>query len=206
MHLTLNHFRLAATAVAATTLAACGGTTNIQDEAGAETVLDLSNYETVVVGGFSDQSTENRKFKDNEAGQEKRREYQSQVKAGSDLFATYLGEAIETTGAFTQVRRGDSAGPNELFLDGDITRFARGNAVAKFLVGMGAGSTYFDAIVRVHDGANDEAMGQIVVDKNSWALGGAISAAQNIESFMRGGAEKTAGQLYRAKTGMEYEK
>lgn len=186
-------------------LTACGGTTNIQDSAGAETVLDLSGYDSVVVGNFGDKATENRKFKDSDSGREKKREFVAQVKSGSDLFATYLVEAIETSGAFSQVRRGDTAQPNELLLDGDITRYARGNAAAKFLIGLGAGSTYFDAIVRVSEGGGDAPIGQIIVDKNSWALGGAISAAQNIESFMRGGAKKTADQLYQAKTGKEPE-
>ncbi len=184
-------------------LTACGGTSNLQSPTGVETALDLSQYQTVVVGEFADRATQTKKFKANEKGQEKKAEYVGQVRTASGTFSEYLVEAIKSSGAFTEVRRGDSADEGELFLTGDITRFARGNAAAKFLIGLGAGSTYFDAVVRLHDGANDGALGQIVVDKNSWALGGVISATQNVESFMRGGAKKTADQLYTAKTGLE---
>ena len=38
-------------------------------------------------------------------------------------------------------------------------------------------------------------LGQIDVDKNSWALGGAIAASQTVDQFMREAAEKIASEL-----------
>ena len=38
---------------------------------------------------------------------------------------------------------------------------------------IAAGSTYFDAVVRFHNSESDELLGELVVDKNSWVLGGA---------------------------------
>ena len=37
-------------------------------------------------------------------------------------------------------------------------------------------------------------LGQIVTDKNSWALGGGLAATQTPEGFMRGAAKKIAAE------------
>lgn len=121
------------------------------------------------------------KFKSNQKAEDKKTAYQADVQAAGVTFAGYL-----------------QAEPVKLNVFEDVSR---GSAVAKFPIGMGAGSTYFDATVQIRDGVTGENLGEILVDKNSWVLGAAILAAQNVEGFMRGGAEKVARELYIAKFG-----
>jgi hypothetical protein len=66
---------------------------------------------------------------------------------------------------------------------------------------MGAGSSYFDAILRCKDADSGQQIGEIVVDKNSWALGGGLAAGQTVQGFMEGAAKKAAAQLAEAKNG-----
>jgi hypothetical protein len=53
--------------------------------------------------------------------------------------------------------------------------------------------------VDLSDNATGENLGQVVVDKNSWGLGGAIAASQNVEGFMQGAAERIATELAKSK-------
>lgn len=191
----------------------CGSTSGLTPVADTESkaqevesqTLDLSSYSRAVIGDFSDLATENKKFKNSEKGVAKKAAYVADVQAAGTTFTGYLKAELDKLNVFDNVSVGTEAGVGEgtLLIDGEITRFARGNAAAKFLIGFGAGSTYFDATVTVRDGATGQKLGEIFVDKNSWALGGAISAAQSVEHFMRGGAEKTAKELYAAKHGEE---
>ncbi len=57
---------------------------------------------------------------------------------------------------------------------------------------MGAGSSYFDALVRVNDGGNGQNISTLKADKNSWGLGGSIAAGQTVETFMNAAAKTTA--------------
>lgn len=188
-------------------LGACGTTSSLKSaDAATEQRIDLSSYNAAVIGDFADKATVGKKFKSNEKGMTKKAEYEADVQAASATFGEYLQAELRKLNVFESVGRGDAAAEGALFIEGEITRFERGNAAAKFLIGMGAGSTYFDAIVEIKDGATGEKLGQIIVDKNSWVLGGAISASQNVEGFMRGGAEKAAKELYIARFGKEPEK
>ena len=67
------------------------------------------------------------------------------------------------------------------------------------LVGFGAGSSYFDAIVELRDGGTGEIIGTIDVDKNSWGLGSLMAAGQTVERFMQGAAKKVAAMLEAAR-------
>lgn len=187
-------------------LAACGTTSDLQRADSATQQIDLSGYESAVVANFTDAATENKVFKSDEKGQAKKADYRAEVNAAGATFAEFIKAELDKLGVFAEVERGSEAGEGALLIDGRITRFERGNAAAKFLIGLGAGSTYFDATVRVSDGATGAELGSIVVDKNSWVLGGVISASQNVEGFMQGGAKKTARELYIAKFGKEPEK
>jgi len=73
----------------------------------------------------------------------------------------------------------------------EITRFVEGNAALRFLVGMGAGSSYFDAT----DGASGSSIATLSADKNSWGLGGSLAAGQTVYTFMDEAAKKTAKEV-----------
>ncbi len=67
------------------------------------------------------------------------------------------------------------------------------------MVGLGAGSAYFDAVVEMYDSETNQKLGEIIVDKNSWALGGFLAAGQSVESFMNGAAKKVAEEMQKSK-------
>ena len=80
---------------------------------------------------------------------------------------------------------------NTLVITGNITKFEEGNSTLRLFVGMGAGSAFFESNVAFRNGGDGQ-IGTIKVDKNSWALGGGLAAAQNPTMFMNGAAEKIA--------------
>ena len=107
-------------------------------------------------------------------------------------FSDHIASAIREAKPGAQVARSGKAGADTLVIGGEVTRYMEGNAALRLFVGMGAGSSYFDATVRFIDGGDNKELGTLKVDKNSWGLGGGIAASQTVESFMTSGAEKTA--------------
>jgi len=107
-------------------------------------------------------------------------------------FADIVAVAIRQAKPGTSVERSGKPDSNTLVIGGEITRFVEGNAALRFLVGMGAGSSYFDADIRFSDGGTGKPIGMVRADKNSWALGGSLAAGQTVETFMREAAKKTA--------------
>ena len=78
---------------------------------------------------------------------------------------------------------------------GAITQHDEGNAALRLMVGFGAGSVNFNARVEVVDGVTGAKVGDWVVDKNSWALGGALAASQRPEDFMASAADKIGKEI-----------
>lgn len=112
--------------------------------------------------------------------------------SSSKIFADIINHEIKNKGSFSSVARSGKAGADSLVIEGDVTRYVAGDPLLRGLVGMGAGSSYFDADVRFVDGATGKLLGTMKVDKNSWALGGYIAAGQSPEKFMQGAAKKVA--------------
>ncbi|MCP6726053.1 DUF4410 domain-containing protein, partial [Klebsiella pneumoniae] len=65
-------------------------------------------------------------------------------------FPDMIAQEIRATGAFPEVVRGPSTGA-ALVVSGRITRLTEGNSALRFMVGMGAGSSYFDATTELGD-------------------------------------------------------
>ena len=65
----------------------------------------------------------------------------------------------------------------------------------RMLIGLGAGSSYFDANVRFTANESGELLGQMKVDKNSWALGGGMASGQTVDTYMRAAAKKIASEI-----------
>lgn len=176
-------------------LTGCGTVSNLKS-IHEEIPLDLSHYTKVVVVDFTDEVTDKTKEAKRE---EKREEMKKAVRDFSDMIASEL----KKLGIFDEVMREGSMDENTLVVGGKITRHEKGNALARALIGFGAGSSYFEAEVQLQKRGSDEVLAIVKIDKNSWALGGAIAAGQNPEDFMKGAAKKIAAQIYKAKTGME---
>lgn len=104
------------------------------------------------------------------------------------------GEIVKSS-PNTQVLRTGTADASTLVIGGEITRFVEGNAALRLLVGMGAGSSYFDATIRATDGASGASVATLSADKNSWGLGGSLAAGQTVYTFMDEAAKKTAKEV-----------
>ena len=189
----------------ASVLAACGTTSDIQPSPKPEAVaaapvqkgkpaLDLSAYDKVVVLDFVD-ATDKSKIKPADV-----RAYSDTLATAAHSFPDLIAQKVRDTGAFQEVVRGESAG-KALVISGRITGLAEGNAALRLFIGMGAGSSHFDATTELADAETNAVLGQLTTDKNSWALGGGLAAGQSVQSFMQGAAEKIAKQIADSKRG-----
>lgn len=154
--------------------------------------LDLSTYDRIVVLDFQDQTDKTRLKSD------QREMYEEKIGIAMRTFADLLASEIRGTNAYAEVSRETSAEP-ALLVTGAITRYQEGKAAMRFLIGMGAGSSYFDADVLFTDNLSQKQLAEVQVDKNSWALGGGLAAGQTVENFMKGAAKKIAKELAAAK-------
>jgi hypothetical protein len=190
----------------ASMLAACGTTSNIKPTRTAEALvtvpsakgkpaLDLSGYDKVVVLDYVD-ATDKSKIKPGDLST-----YSDHVTTAAHEFADLIAHKLRATGAFTEVVRGPSPG-KALVVSGHITRLTEGNATLRLLIGMGAGSSYFDASTDLADAESGTELGQVATDRNSWVLGGGLAAGQTVQSFMDGAADKIAADLREGKAGI----
>ena len=173
-------------------LQACGSTSGLKSADPSVPIPDLSAYDRVVVLDFVDQTDTSRiKKKDSLAA------HRESVSVASATFAELLASEIRQTGAFAEVTREPTDQP-AVMVSGSITRYAEGNAAARFLIGLGAGSSYFDAVIEFKD-HEGRPLGSIVTDQNSWVGGGVIAASQDVDNFMKGAAKKVAEELAKAR-------
>ncbi len=107
-------------------------------------------------------------------------------------FSDEISYALQRQNPNLKVSRSGKPSADTLVIGGEVTRYMEGNKALRLFVGMGAGSSYFDANVRFSDGVSGKSLGTITVDKNSWALGGGLAAMQTVDTYMQEGAEKTA--------------
>lgn len=155
-------------------LASCGSISDVTPTANAQ----AKAYNKVIVRDFKFQA-------EGDA---------SQGEAAGKNFANNIAAEVTKQGAFKSVGRSGKTSADTLVVEGEITRYTEGNATLRLLVGMGAGSSYFDANVRFSDGASGASLGTIKVDKNSWGLGGGLAAGQTVESFMTAAAKHAASE------------
>ena len=71
--------------------------------------------------------------------------------------------------------------------------------MGRMFVGLGVGSSYFDAAVEFKGGTESGLLATQKVDKNSFVLGGGIAANQTPLEFMRQAAKKLATDVTVAK-------
>ncbi|WP_020396657.1 DUF4410 domain-containing protein [Thiolinea disciformis] len=117
---------------------------------------------------------------------------------GGEAFAKRIASKVAQTKAFESVSREQASG-KALVISGKIREYKEGNVALRALIGFGAGSSYFDADVAFSDNETGKKIGDIKVDKNSWALGGVIAATQDVASHMDSAASSIANQLKKAK-------
>jgi hypothetical protein len=166
-------------------LSACGTTSGLKNASDSKVKLDLSRYDTVIINNFEDGITESK-------SDPKIIEYGVKF---SDIIATKL----ESKKIFSNIQRNVQSTENALLIDGDVTQLDEGNAIARTMLGFGAGSSHFDAKVYFRDNATKEIVGDIIVDKTSWALGGVIAGSQDVKSHMESAASTIAEELKASK-------
>ncbi|WP_068316334.1 DUF4410 domain-containing protein [Polycladidibacter hongkongensis] len=180
-----------------TALAACGTTSKLQSVSGKnKSDTDLRAYETVLIKDFDFSEAKI----DNDP---------EEMRHVGKSFAKHIYNNTRSTHAFTKVVRiGLNANAKTLarkykgnvaLVSGAITEFEDGSALARAMIGFGAGSSHFDADVNVSDAKTGANLGKIKVDKTSWVLGGAIAAAQDARSFIPPVAKKIAKSLAKSK-------
>jgi len=162
-------------------LTACGSVSGIKPNNVNQEQLDLTAFDDVVVLDFSDGT----------------KKQDMPAFAGAE-FADRIAAAIRGKAIFNSVSR-QSIADSAVVISGEITKYQEGNGALKVFIGFGAGSTRFDALVAVSNNQTGLELGSLIVDKNSWALGGFVAGAQNIDGFMDGAANKIADELAKAK-------
>jgi hypothetical protein len=167
-------------------LGGCGTTSTLKPVAGAD-IRSIQKYSQVSVLDFGSKPGAK-----TDATPEHLQELGRQ-------FADKIALELENTKAFEKVTRATAPQPGSLLVSGDITRCTEGSASLRLWIGMGAGSSYFDATVEFADADTAQKLGVVLVDKNSWALGGGIAGAQTVERFMQAAAKKVAAQVAKAK-------
>lgn len=110
-------------------------------------------------------------------------------------FPDRIAIELDARGVFREVVRGGTPDDHTLVLSGVITRYEEGDATLRLMIGMGAGSSYFDARVDFKDGGTSETIASQQVNKNSWALGGGVAATQSPDTFMMEAAVRLADDL-----------
>lgn len=179
---------LAFVLLASLLLAGCGSVSGLTREA-SDAPARIADFDRVEVMDFS--ASDTTRFQD----PAKASEHASYLKEAQTTFAGKIADAIRATGAFTDVSRTAGSGP-ALRVSGDISRFDRGNIVARGLTGF-AGQTHFDASIDIADARSGRSLASLTVDRNSWPLpvGASMSTLQTTEYFMREAAKKVAEEL-----------
>jgi hypothetical protein len=183
----------------AATLAACGTTSDIKPDAkpaaegGAPTqnvklTVDLSGYDKVVVLDFID-ATDTSRLKPDQA-----RAHAELMATDLRIFSDLIAKDIRATGAYLDVVREPAPG-KALVISGRVTRLVEGNSALRLWIGMGAGSSYFDAEVKLTDNETGNTLGSATTGNNSWPLGGALASGQTVQSFLELSASKIAARL-----------
>jgi hypothetical protein len=175
-------------------LAGCGSVSGLTRES-ASAPARIADFDRVEVLDFGASATQ--AFDD----PAKAAEHASYLAEARKVFADKIAEAITATGAFAQVTRGPGSGP-ALRVSGDISRFDRGNVVARGLTGF-VGQTHFDASIDVADSQSGRSLATLTVDRNSWPLpvGASLSTLQTTGYFMNEAARKIASELAAKKKG-----
>jgi hypothetical protein len=177
-------------------LVACGTTSALTPHAEAEADIDLTSYTRLLVADFTDEASYR-------ARPETLPVVRNKVEAARRTFPDQIAAAVMAAGGFAEVVRAEAPGSPEattLVMRGAITQWDDGDAVMRMLVGFGAGNARLDARIELLDGGTGRVLGTWIVDKNSWALGGVVAAAQSPETFMPGAASSIGAELSRRRT------
>ena len=146
------------------------GTVSDLSTTGAQATAPTTGYDKVLVKDFT-HSISDYKVK-------------SKVDMATKTLPDAIASELQKGGGFAQVSRSGKPGPSTLVIGGNIDQYDDGNAALRLMIGFTAGNSNLDATVNYSDGKTGKSLGTVKADKNSWALGGALAAAQTADSFI----------------------
>ena len=176
-------------------LAGCGTTSSLASNPQTSGTIDLKAYSRLLVTDFADEASD-------KATPELKPVVKIKVEAAVKSFPDQIASTVTAAGAFNEVSRAAALSAPDaatLVVRGAITQWTDGSPTKRLLIGFGAGSARFDARIQLLDGGSGDVLGTWIVDKNSWALGGAIAATQTPETFMPGAARNIGDELSKRK-------
>jgi hypothetical protein len=175
-------------------LAGCGSISGLTRES-SDAPARIADFTRVEVLDFT--ASDHQHYED----ASKQASFDANIKEAQHVFADKIAEQKNTTGAFADVSRQSGDAP-ALRVTGDISRYDKGNIVARGLTGF-AGRTRFDAVVTVSDARSGRVLTTLTIDRNSWPLpiGASLSTLQTTNFFMNEAAKKIAVELAAKKQG-----
>jgi len=190
----IRHYSAPLVIVSFLTLAACGSISGLTKES-SDAPARIADFTRVEVLDFTASDHQHYDSASKQAS------FDADIKEAQHVFADKIAEQIKATGAFADVSRESGDAP-ALRVTGDISRYDKGNIVARGLTGF-AGRTRFDAVVTVSDTRTGRVLTTLTIDRNSWPLpiGASLSTLQTTNFFMNEAAKKIAGELAVKKRG-----
>ncbi len=128
-------------------LSACGSTSKLHSTDSSAKLVNLTNYNHVIVNDFTDGTS---KSADD-----------PHIIAEGKRFADLIASVIKARGLFAKVERNVETEDNAVVIDGEITKYDEGSPVMRTLVGFRAGRSYFDAQINIKDNETQEILGLI---------------------------------------------
>ena len=160
-------------------LSSCGSVSGV-DITGAQATSRSGGYDRVIVKDFSHSTTDYK--------------VRSKVEMATKSLPDAIASELSKQGGFSKVSRSGKPDASTLVIGGNIDQYDDGNAAMRLMIGFAAGNSNLDATVNYLDGANGKSLGTVKADKNSWALGGGLAAAQTADSFIDPIAKKIASE------------
>jgi hypothetical protein len=160
--------------------------------------LEISAYDTIVVGEFTDRATENTRFRGDtpQETEEARAAYEADLAIVLQNFRELLIQELQRTNVYTEVvPAGTETAGRALLIDGEVTQFDRGNFATRLFVGLGAGRVRFDTTFRLRDAATGAEISTIDMGRGSGILGGAVGTIVTVEYYLQRSAMKLASDL-----------
>lgn len=164
--------------VLALLLSACGSTPKLS--------LNFSGYNHIIVNNFTNGVSESA---DN-----------NNILSAGKKFADIVASKMKSKGAFDKIEQNIDSTDHALLIDGKITKYSEGSALKRAFIGMGAGRSYFAAIVVIKDNSTKRSLAEIDINEKSWAPGGVIAGMQDINSHMNAAANRIVDKFVTSQT------
>ncbi|MFQ3307777.1 MAG: hypothetical protein ACI8ZF_001041 [Candidatus Midichloriaceae bacterium] len=160
-------------------LASCKSTVQVHNPVDYKKIAEYNN---VVIGVFKDGSNKKQKSDsddfDNISGKFKR-SLEQKIMATKNFHSVIIGESDKKA----------------LKITGTVTEYEKGNAVARMMIGFGAGRSSFKANIFLSDNITNEQLGEIKVSNCAWPLGGVIAASQDLDNLVNSSTTSVVKKL-----------